>query len=246
MIARAKRRRVRTCARPSRRWRPPCRPSSARSTGAAGLFGDQGGRRARSMTWPAPARKRRAGRPHGDRPFGPCRGEVPDADHIPTLEIECGKGTYVRAIARDLSEMLGACGHVSDLRRTRVGRFTEQSAVTLEFLLRNEGSKARQSELLPLVETALDDIPSCRRDRRGRRFPTGEAGTRDRSRSPTGGITVKAFRLKPGSRTVSGHGGRIGRRPREPARAGSNPRGSFISTRAEIDRCRLRPNARLR
>ena len=46
--------------------------------------------------------------------------EVPDADHI-TIEIECGKGTYVRAIVRDLAEALGACGHVSALRRTRVG-----------------------------------------------------------------------------------------------------------------------------
>src|SRR5688572_10202574 len=50
----------------------------------------------------------------------------PDPDHI-TLEIECGKGTYVRAIVRDIAEALGACGHVSALRRTRVGQFTEQS-----------------------------------------------------------------------------------------------------------------------
>src|SRR5207302_1851142 len=59
--------------------------------------------------------------------------EALDPDHV-TLEIECGKGTYVRALARDLAERLGACGHVSALRRTRVGGFTEQSAVTLELL----------------------------------------------------------------------------------------------------------------
>src|SRR6185503_119514 len=83
--------------------------------------------------------------------------EVPD-EHYVTLEVECGKGTYVRAIVRDLAEMLGACGHVSDLRRTRVGGFTEQSAVTLEFL-EDLGYEARQSEVLLPVETALDDIP---------------------------------------------------------------------------------------
>ena len=80
-----------------------------------------------------------------------------DADHV-TLEIECGKGTYVRAIVRDLALALGACGHVSALRRTRVGRFTEQSAVALE-LLEDLGYEARQSEALLPVETALDDIP---------------------------------------------------------------------------------------
>jgi tRNA pseudouridine55 synthase len=84
--------------------------------------------------------------------------EVPDADHV-TLEIECGKGTYVRAIARDLAAMLGAHAHVSALRRTRVGRFTDENAVTLEKLeeLCNEG---RGLEVLLPVETALDDIPA--------------------------------------------------------------------------------------
>ena len=84
--------------------------------------------------------------------------DAADADHV-TLEIECGKGTYVRALVRDLAEALGACGHVSDLRRTRVGGFAEQSAVTLE-LLEEFGHKARQSEALLPVETALDDIPA--------------------------------------------------------------------------------------
>ena len=57
----------------------------------------------------------------------------PDADHI-EIEVDCGKGTYIRAIARDLAARLGACGHVSALRRTRVGPFTETTAVTLEYL----------------------------------------------------------------------------------------------------------------
>ena len=40
------------------------------------------------------------------------------------LEAECGKGAYVRAIARDLGRALGAYGHVIELRRTRVGPFS--------------------------------------------------------------------------------------------------------------------------
>lgn len=47
------------------------------------------------------------------------------------LEARCGKGTYVRALARDLGRMLGCLGHVAALRRTRVGPFSEADAVTL-------------------------------------------------------------------------------------------------------------------
>ena len=126
---------------------------------------------------------------------------APDADHV-TIEIECGKGTYVRALARDLAEILGACGHVSALRRTRVGRFTEQSAATLEFL-EDLGHKARQSELLLPVETALDDIPEL--------AVTAEDAFRlKQGRAivlvPRQVESVKA-RLKPGSRTVSAMAG---------------------------------------
>ena len=124
-----------------------------------------------------------------------------DPDYI-TLEIECGKGTYVRAIVRDLAETLGACGHVSDLRRTRVGRFTEENAVTLEFL-ENLEYEARQSEALLPVETALDDIPALAvtdedafRLKQGRSIVLG----------PRQVESVKA-RLKPGSRTVSATSG---------------------------------------
>jgi tRNA pseudouridine55 synthase len=127
--------------------------------------------------------------------------EAPDADHV-TLEIECGKGTYVRAIARDLAEMLGACGHVSALRRTRVGGFTEQSAVTLE-LLEDLGYGPRQSELLLPVETALDDIPEL--------AVTAEDAFRlKQGRAivlvPRQVEALKA-RLKPGSRVVSAMAG---------------------------------------
>jgi tRNA pseudouridine55 synthase len=82
---------------------------------------------------------------------------APDADHV-EIEIDCGKGVYVRALVRDLAERLGACGHVSALRRTRVGPFTEDRAITLENL-GDLGHKAGLLEALLPVETALDDIP---------------------------------------------------------------------------------------
>jgi tRNA pseudouridine55 synthase len=79
------------------------------------------------------------------------------ADHA-TLEVDCGKGTYIRAIVRDLAEMLGACGHVSALRRMRVGRFSTDNAITLENLQEMAHRGAGSEAILP-VETALDDIP---------------------------------------------------------------------------------------
>ena len=124
-----------------------------------------------------------------------------DADHV-TLEVECGKGTYVRAIVRDLAEALGACGHVSELRRTRVGSFTEANAVTLD-ILEDLGHKARQSEALLPVETALDDIPALAvTDEDAFRLKQG----RSIVLVPRQVETVKAG-LKPGSRTVSAMAG---------------------------------------
>jgi len=86
----------------------------------------------------------------------------PDADHA-QFEAECGKGTYVRALARDLGRALGAYGHVSALRRTRVGPFTEDRMIPLEKLKelshKDAGHEALRACLLP-VETALDDIPA--------------------------------------------------------------------------------------
>ncbi|MEN9855600.1 MAG: hypothetical protein RLZZ157_726 [Pseudomonadota bacterium] len=81
-----------------------------------------------------------------------------DADHA-TIECRCGKGFYVRALARDLAQALGAEGHVSALRRTRVGPFVESAAITLENLQELCHSNAAFESLLP-VETALDDIPA--------------------------------------------------------------------------------------
>jgi tRNA pseudouridine55 synthase len=82
---------------------------------------------------------------------------APDADHA-VIEIECGKGTYVRALVRDLAARLGVCAHVGELRRVRVGPFDEALAITLESLEDLCHSGAPLGALLP-VETALDDIP---------------------------------------------------------------------------------------
>jgi len=83
--------------------------------------------------------------------------DAPDADHV-ELTIRTGKGVYVRSLARDLAAMLGAEGHVSALRRERVGPFSTENAVTLDFLTDLVHRDAASEGLLP-VATALDDIP---------------------------------------------------------------------------------------
>ncbi len=80
------------------------------------------------------------------------------------FEAECGKGTYVRSLARDMGRLLGCYGHICALRRTLCGPFTEADMIPLAELealcdraASGEGSLA--DALLP-VETALDDIPA--------------------------------------------------------------------------------------
>jgi len=88
--------------------------------------------------------------------------ERPDADHC-VIEAECGKGTYIRALARDLGEALGTLAHVTALRRTRVATFDEKDAISLEKLEQLGHSAAGRDALMGVlrpVETALDDIPA--------------------------------------------------------------------------------------
>lgn len=82
---------------------------------------------------------------------------APDADHV-EIVIRTGKGVYVRSLARDLAIALGAEGHVSALRRERVGPFSVENAVTLDSLEEMVHRGAASEGLLP-VATALDDIP---------------------------------------------------------------------------------------
>ena len=83
--------------------------------------------------------------------------DAPDADHV-EITLRTGKGVYVRSLARDLAAALGAEGHVSALRRERVGPFSTENAVTLDFLTDLVHRDAASEGLLP-VATALDDIP---------------------------------------------------------------------------------------
>ena len=75
------------------------------------------------------------------------------------FEITCSKGTYVRAWVRDIALSLGTLGHVSALRRTRLGAWAEKDAVTLETLTPFMHSPAAFGYLKPLA-TALDGIPA--------------------------------------------------------------------------------------
>ncbi len=89
--------------------------------------------------------------------------EIPDPDHA-VFEAECGKGTYVRALARDMGRALGCLGHVSALRRTAVGPFGEVELIPLEQLTalchRAAAGEGDLADALMPVETALDDIPA--------------------------------------------------------------------------------------
>ncbi|MBC55428.1 MAG: tRNA pseudouridine(55) synthase TruB [Confluentimicrobium sp.] len=84
----------------------------------------------------------------------------PDADHV-TLEMVCGKGGYVRAIARDLGQVLGCHGHVRDLRRLWSGPFDAEDGVTLERIDELAKTPALDDLLLPLEE-GLADLPELR------------------------------------------------------------------------------------
>jgi tRNA pseudouridine55 synthase len=88
--------------------------------------------------------------------------ELPDSTTA-VFEAQCGKGTYVRALVRDIGRALGCFGHVTALRRTRVGPFEEEHAVTIERLEElaagDDGARALAETLLP-VETALERLKS--------------------------------------------------------------------------------------
>jgi tRNA pseudouridine55 synthase len=84
--------------------------------------------------------------------------EIPDSAHA-VFEMHCGKGTYVRAWVRDMGQALGCFGHVSALRRTRVGSFQVDDATPLETLEGFMHSPAAFEHLRPL-STALDGIPA--------------------------------------------------------------------------------------
>jgi len=106
-----------------------------------------------------------------------------------TIEAECGKGTYVRALARDLGRMLGCLGHVTALRRTRVGPFTIDDAVPFEEL----DACANPFDALLPVETGLSELPCVVVDRDGAsRLRRGQSLILRGRDAPAGGIAYAA------------------------------------------------------
>jgi tRNA pseudouridine55 synthase len=83
---------------------------------------------------------------------------TPDRDHA-DCEAVVGKGAYIRALARDLGLALGTFGHIAELRRLSVGRFTEEQAISLDSVALDRHSLDLSGCLLP-IETALDGIPA--------------------------------------------------------------------------------------
>jgi tRNA pseudouridine55 synthase len=83
-----------------------------------------------------------------------------DDDKRQTMfSVDCGKGTYVRSLARDLGRDLGCFGYVCQLERTAVGPFTLENAISLDFFTENTDNRNLFDGLLA-VRTVLDDIPA--------------------------------------------------------------------------------------
>jgi tRNA pseudouridine55 synthase len=76
------------------------------------------------------------------------------------FEVQSGKGVYMRSLARDLSRAVGTVGHISVLRRLRVGPFLENLAIPLDIFLQPGHTPATLAEFLRPLSTALDDIPA--------------------------------------------------------------------------------------
>jgi tRNA pseudouridine55 synthase len=90
--------------------------------------------------------------------------ETPDADHA-VFTAECGKGTYVRALARDMGRALGCLGHVEALRRTAVGPFSEAQATRLDRLQQmapdaSDGGEGDIAGVLLPVAAGLAALPA--------------------------------------------------------------------------------------
>ena len=83
------------------------------------------------------------------------RFEAPDVE----IEVECGKGTYIRSLAHDLGQALGCGAHLAGLQRTRVGPFAVDSAVSLEELQRAFESGDWRDLVLPM-DCGLTHLPA--------------------------------------------------------------------------------------
>lgn len=121
-----------------------------------------------------------------------------------TIEVECGKGFYMRALAHELGVALGVGGHLSALRRTAVGRFEERDAVPLDEVERLLEA-GESSELVHAPDSVLTDWPAlilerdsvaaARNGRDVRPRPAmlrraGESGERARAYGPNGRLVA--------------------------------------------------------
>lgn len=81
------------------------------------------------------------------------------SDDTTTFECTCGKGAYIRSLARDMAEALGTKGYISALSRTAVGPMSLENAISLDFFKEMPDNTRIEDIVLPL-ETVLDDIPA--------------------------------------------------------------------------------------
>ncbi len=122
----------------------------------------------------------------------------PDADHADFV-VDCGKGTYIRSLGRDLALALGTVGHLSALRRTAAGPFREEGAISLSKLEALGHSPALLGALAP-VATALDDIPALAlAEAQADRLRQGQPVLLTRDAPPSGTL----LRAECGSRLVA-------------------------------------------
>jgi tRNA pseudouridine55 synthase len=122
----------------------------------------------------------------------------PDMDHADFV-VSCGKGTYIRSLGRDLALVLGTVGYLSALRRTAVGPFREEAAISLPKLEALGHIPALLGALAP-VATALDDIPALAlTEAQADRLRQGQPVLLTRDAPPSGAL----LRAEIGSRLVA-------------------------------------------
>ena len=112
--------------------------------------------------------------------------------------VACGKGSYIRALSRDLGRYLGTYAHLTALRRLSVGQFYENRAISLDFLKTLPHSAAALKYVQPIV-SALDDIPAlpiskneAAKLRHGQTLPMTDVSARLRFQKLLSGITAIA------------------------------------------------------
>ena len=111
-----------------------------------------------------------------------------DKDHA-SFELVCGKGTYVRSLARDIALDLGTLGHVVDIRRTKVGLFTLSNSICLDNKIESEKNLNIKNKIISIDEV-LKDMPSIPiEEEEAKKIKAGQ-------RIPLNGINKNSLREK--------------------------------------------------